>query len=288
MTERGSDSSSPVGVDPATPKRGRTTGAQLAWYFAGLVIVYVIGLVVLWPPRGGAPSPLIFVVVMFAPTVGALLARFVAGGRIQWGRPNWWILAGLVPSAAVLLGYLLGATFGWVKLDPGVLGMALATSPIAILSACLTAVGEEIGWRGFLWPTVRARGGFWRASLGVGVVWWLYHVPLIFLGWYGSLGRLPAFTVAIIGFVLFVGVITDRARSMWPSVLAHGAWNGLAATSFAVIAGDLKTPAFSGSESLLGEFGWIAAISMLLVGLGSAIWHTTAGNRSQRAAKERT
>ncbi len=223
---------------------------------------------------------------MFAPTVGALLARFVAGGRIQWGRPNWWILAGLVPAVVVLLTYLLGAAIGWYRLDPGVLGLALAMSPISIASACLTAVGEEIGWRGFLWPTVRERAGFWRASLGVGVVWWLYHVPLIFSGWYGSLGGLPAFTVAIVGFVLFVGVITDRARSMWPSVLAHGAWNGLVATSFAVTAGDVKTPAFSGSDGLLGEFGWIAAVTMFLIGSGLGIWHTTGGNRPQRTAKE--
>jgi hypothetical protein len=43
-----------------------------------------------------------FLVVMYAPLVGALLARFVGPGIIEWGRPSWWIFAGLIPTAAVL------------------------------------------------------------------------------------------------------------------------------------------------------------------------------------------
>lgn len=249
----------------------------MAWYFGGLIVVYVGGVVALWPAPGASPSPLVFAVVMFAPTVGALLAHFLAGGRIQWGRPSWWTLGGLLPCLAVLLSYLLGAALGWYRLDLGVLGLALAMSPIMILSACLTAVGEEIGWRGFLWPAARERVGFWWASVFVGVIWWLYHVPLILIGWYGSTAGLPAFTVAIVGFVLFVGVITDRARSMWPSVIAHGGWNGLVATSFAATMGEARTPAFAGTDALLGEFGWVAAVTMLLLGMGMAAWHVRTG-----------
>jgi hypothetical protein len=33
-------------------------------------------------------------------------------------------------------------------------------------------------------------------------------------------------------------------------------------------------PAFSGSDALLGEFGWLAAITMLVLGLATAWWHT--------------
>ncbi len=34
------------------------------------------------------------------------------------------------------------------------------------------------------------------------------------------------------GIVLFVGVLTDRSRAIWPSVLAHGAWNGIVAKAY--------------------------------------------------------
>ena len=88
----------------------------------------------------------------------------------------------------------------------------------------------------------------------MGLVWWAYHLPLILLGWYGSVSGLAAFTVAIAGFTLFVGVLTDRARAVWPSMLAHGAWNALVATSFAALGGSGQVPAFAGSPEL-GEFG---------------------------------
>lgn len=262
-------------TDPTVnPSKRTALRRRLVWYFVGLLAVYGVGLAAFWPPSGQEPNKAIFIVLMFAPTAGAFLTQFVAGGRIQWGRPNRWVFAGLIPAAAALAVYLLGASFGLYDEDPGVLGTALTLAPIAIFSAALSAVGEEIGWRGFLWPTLRGRSSFWRVSAVVGVIWWLYHLPLILLGWYGDTGGLPAFTLAIVGFTLFVGVLTDRSKSLWPSVVAHGAWNGLVATSFAATEGSESVPAFSGSDALLGEFGWLAAGSMLAVGLVAALWHT--------------
>jgi membrane protease YdiL (CAAX protease family) len=260
-----------------TSKATRPAGSmtrQLVWYFGGLIATYVAGLVIFWPPSGEDPNQALFLVLMFAPTVGAVLAWAFGRGRIQWGRPNWWILAGLIPAIAVLGVYLLGSMFGWNVEDPSLLRSALTSAPVAIFSASLSAIGEEIGWRGFLWPLLRGRSGFWISSLIIGSIWWLYHVPLIVFGWYGDLAHLPAFTVAIVGITLFIGVITDRSRSLWPSVITHGAWNGLVATSFAVTQGTEKVPAFAGSDQLMGEFGWLAGVTSLVVGLVAALWHT--------------
>lgn len=260
-------------TDTQTPLGGGFV-RQLVWYFGGLIATYVAGLVIFWPPSGEQPSPAIFFVLMAAPTVGALLAKFLGGARIQWGRPDWWILAGLIPAVAVLGAYLLGAMLSWDIEDPSVLVRALVAAPMAIFSASISALGEEIGWRGFLWPLLRGRSGFWISTLILVPIWWLYHVPLILFGWYGDIAHLPAFTVAIVGITLFIGVITDRSRSLWPSVVTHGAWNGLVATSFAATEGATKVPAFAGNDALLGEFGWLAASTILVVGLIAALWHT--------------
>ncbi|MGB3592960.1 MAG: type II CAAX endopeptidase family protein [Ornithinimicrobium sp.] len=259
-----------------TAERTARTGIvrQLLWYFGGLIATYVAGLIIFWPASGEQPNQAIFLVLMFAPTVGAVLARVFAGGRIQWGRPNLWLLAGLIPALAVLGVYLLGSVIGWDVADPSLLRSALTAAPVAILSASLSAVGEEIGWRGVLWPLLRGKYGFWATSLIVMVIWWAYHVPLIVLGWYGDVAHLPAFTIAIVGITLLIGVITDRSRSLWPSVVTHGAWNGLVATSFAVTEGDDRIPAFAGSDQLMGEFGWLAAVTILVVGAVAALWHT--------------
>jgi hypothetical protein len=135
-------------------------------------------------------------------------------------------------------------------------------------------VGEEIGWRGFLWPLLRQRRSFLVTSLVVWIVWFAYHVPLIVVGWYGRPQGLPAFAVAVGGFTLFVGVLTDRSHSIWPSVAAHGAWNALVATGFAVatLSGG-RLPAFRGSTRWVGEFGWLAATGALLLGVAATAWH---------------
>jgi membrane protease YdiL (CAAX protease family) len=236
-----------------------------------LILVYAVAVAAFWNAEDKSG---VFIAIMFAPTVGALLARFAGPGIIQWGRLSWWILAGLVPTGVVLLAYFLGTLMGVDSLETQTLMRALISAPIAILSACLSAIGEEIGWRGFLWPLHRNRYSFLLTSLLTGFVWWLYHLPLILFGWYGLQSGIPAFTVAIAGFTLFVGVLTDRSRSVWPSVVAHGGWNALVATGFAVTtSAGIKLNAFTGSTTWVGEFGWLAAIASLIVGIVAAIWH---------------
>jgi hypothetical protein len=78
--------------------------------------------------------------------------------------------------------------------------------------------------------------------------------------------------VGLLGLVLFVGVLTDRSRSIWPSVLAHGSWNGLVATYFGAT-GATDDAVFTGSKYLLGEFGAMAAVGMRILGIGFAWWH---------------
>lgn len=254
---------------------------QLVLFFGGIIAVYILALLAFWPKDGGDPNKAIFLVIMFAPTVGALLAKFFGGGRIQFGRPNKWIFAAFIPTLVALGAYFFATAVGWVDLDTSILIKSLSFSILSIFSAMLSAIGEEIGWRGFLWPSLRNKYSFMYASVFTLVVWWLYHVPLIVLGWYGSVSGLVAFSVAIVGITLFIGVITDRSKSIWPSVVLHGSWNALVATSFAYTKGADKISAFTGNDSLLGEFGWLAAITTLILGLVAAKWHVNSTNKVQ-------
>lgn len=272
------------------------------------VVAFVVGLVVFY---GGAvlvirPGPgdiaVMAVPVMFAPTVGALAAVVLAHGRVQLGRPTRHLLLAFLPPAAILVVTWLVAVAGGVEVHPGVLGPLLALSVLVALSGSVTAIGEEIGWRGFLWPLLRRHLQFWGAAAVMVPVWWVYHLPAVLWWGYGFVGGLAAFTVAMTGFVLFVGVLTERSNGIWASVLAHGAWNGIVATAFAGsldagvptcerdacpdFAGDGLL--FTGPQTLLGEFGWIAAVTMLLLGLLTASWHLrhpSAPGREDAAAR---
>jgi membrane protease YdiL (CAAX protease family) len=164
------------------------------------------------------------------------------------------------------------STVGMVDFHSGELGSVLVLMVPLSVGSSLSALGEEIGWRGFLWPLLRRRSSFLASTAIMWAVWWVYHAPLTFAGLYGTVGGLPAFSVAILGFVLFVGVLTERSRSIWPSVIAHGSWNAFVATSFSRN-GEVENQVFTGSDALLGEFGWLAAVAMLALGIAAAAWH---------------
>ena len=101
---------------------------RLGFYAFGLVAVYTVFVVGAWV-TGFSETWLL--VVMAAPTVGALLARFAGPGVIVWGRPSWWILLGLMPAVICLL---LGSIFS-AKL-PGT-----ETSTGAVIAASMLAYG---------------------------------------------------------------------------------------------------------------------------------------------------
>jgi membrane protease YdiL (CAAX protease family) len=99
----------------------------------------------------------------------------------------------------------------------------------------LLAVGEEVGWRGFLLPRLITSGfGEWTALFLSGAIWGLWHAPLILRGaeYFGHpyLG-VPMF----IGFSILLGIVFGwmwlASRSVWVTAVAHGslnAWGGLA------------------------------------------------------------
>jgi membrane protease YdiL (CAAX protease family) len=256
-------------IDPALDRR------RLILFFAGLIVFYVGVLLITRPVLNGGEAELNkFVIgVMLAPTVGAILACVFGPGLIRFGMPSWWLLAAFLPAALVFLITLVAATVSdAATFHPGQVGALLLMAVPQSLLACIFALGEEIGWRGFLWPLMRRRLTFLASTAIMTVVWWIYHAGLTFAGWYGFIGGIPAFTVALLGFVLFIGVLTERSRSVWPSVLAHGSWNALVATYFSS-SGAVEDRVFTGSQYLLGEFGWLGAAGMLILGVGFVGWH---------------
>jgi membrane protease YdiL (CAAX protease family) len=243
-------------------------------YFGGLIVFYLISVAAFHPPLhdSHALEHGLFIGVMLAPTIGALLARAYGPGIIQMGRISWWALAGFIPTFVVLAATILAAGVGIVDMHPGKLATVFVLMIPLSLYGSIFGLGEEIGWRGFMWPTLRRRYTFVRSSAITFVVWWIYHAPMVFVGWYGFGKGLYAFTVGLIGLVLFAGVVTDRSRSVWPSTIAHGSWNAFVASYFSTT-GETHDGLFSGTRIELGEFGWIATGAMFLLGLAAAWWH---------------
>jgi membrane protease YdiL (CAAX protease family) len=271
-------------IDPALDRR------RLVLFFAGLIVFYVAVLLVTQPELNGGEAELDkFVLgVMLAPTVGAILACVFGPGLIRFGMPSWWLLAAFLPAAMIFLITLVAASVSdAVTFHSDQVGALLAMAVVQSLLFSIFVLGEEIGWRGFLWPLLRRRLTFIASTAIMAGVWWIYHAGLTFAGLYGFNGGIPAFSVMLLGFVLFVGVLTERSRSIWPSVLAHASWNALVASYFSS-SGDEEDRVFTGSRYLLGEFGWLGAAGMLILGVGFMWWHFRTPTKDGLSPKEPT
>jgi len=108
---------------------------------------------------------------------------------------------------------------------------AVALAPI--LNAIFT-LGEEFGWRAYLQPKLMPLGGR-KALLLMGVIWGVWHWPVILMGYeYGFnypgapwLGCLVFLWFTFV-FGTFIGWAVLRAGSVWPAVIGHSAINGIA------------------------------------------------------------
>ena len=119
--------------------------------------------------------------ISYAPAGAALLALRLEGdpgaraafwGRLRaWRRPwRWYLLALGLPPAVYLAGVGAAAALGGqVPFHPALL--------LALVYFLPANFGEEVGWRGYALPRLQARYGPLPASLLVGALWALFHLP---------------------------------------------------------------------------------------------------------------
>lgn len=210
------------------------------------------------------PMVVIVAVSMFFPLVGALTANVVAPKeqRIDFGvRPRirgngrLYALAWLLPAVLTFIGGTLfflmfpqlfdgDATQLRSALEASgvpadqlglvVMGQLLAAVTVGPLINTIPSLGEEVGWRGMLLPLLCERMSERRAAIVSGIIWGLWHAPIIAMGHnYGM--SYPGFPVT--GILTMVVACTSigcllswlrlRSGSVWPCSVAHGAINAI-------------------------------------------------------------
>ena len=106
--------------------------------------------------------------------------------------------------------------------------LAVLVNPLMGLPQCL---GEELTWRGWLLPKLTERFGQLRAVLLTGLVWGIWHAPVVAMGYNYGEGHPLANVAAMVLFCLVLGVIQGflfwRTDSIWGPVLFHAAVNGI-------------------------------------------------------------
>jgi membrane protease YdiL (CAAX protease family) len=138
-----------------------------------------------------------------------------------------------------------------------VLLQTIAALTVAPFFNSLFALGEELGWRGFLLPRLMRSGiGQWTALVTSGAVWGVWHAPIILLGHnypdHPRLGVLLMTVFCVLLGVLF-GWLRLASRSVWPSTIAHATLNAVAGLPLVLL-----TPFnFALGGMLTGAVGWI-------------------------------
>jgi membrane protease YdiL (CAAX protease family) len=94
-----------------------------------------------------------------------------------------------------------------------------------------SSLGEAIGWSGFLGPRLAERYGFTRAALITGVIWAIWHFPiLLFSDYFDSSSpppsfALPCFVIQVVGLSVIMLWLRLRSGSLWTGALLAASLN---------------------------------------------------------------
>lgn len=168
------------------------------------------------------------------------------------GAKPYYLWAWLLPLGLTLAGGAFTLLLGLAHFDPRFTAMqgALAEAPgmgkvspavvvavqivvaitLAPLINLIFAMGEELGWRGFLLRELLPLGQ-WKAILLSGLIWGLWHAPAVIQGL--NYPGYPVLGIAMmVVFCILLGTIFSwlylNTGSPWAPALAHGAVNAVA------------------------------------------------------------
>ena len=183
---------------------------------------------------GGAPLSSVVPFLMWTPGVCAIVTQLVFNrpiANLGWrsGPLRYLALSILLPliycSAIYVPVWILGAG----RFNGSFLARAFPLLPLALVQNVFFALGEEIGWRGFLVPALYRVRGFAWAGVASGLIWGTWHVPLIMFGGYSA--GTPAwyavtcFMISVTAMSVTVAWLRLRSGSLWTAALYHGAHN---------------------------------------------------------------
>ena len=227
-----------------------------------------------------ASTPLSGAVYLFGvitPALVALALAAVEGGRartiallrqvIQVPRNALWFVFAIGYIAAIkLIAALLYRLFAgaWPQFgDTRVLVLLIAT----IISTPAQS-GEEIGWRGYALPRLAMRIGLARASVVLGVIWALWHLPFFLIPGTDKSGQsLPLYLLQVTAISIALAWLYWRTnQSLLIVMLMHAAVNNIKDIVPSAVNG--TTEAFALNASLIGWLTvvvlWICAAYLLI------------------------
>ena len=221
------------------------------WLF--LIITFAVSMVVeaVWIHFGeAATNANISILLMFVPCVAAIITsrpyfkkqKVLGFNRCKFG---YAALAVLIPFVYYAGSYALfwlfakgsfgnnysslveqAAAFqGGLSDSAAIVSALIVMIPINVIAA----LGEEVGWRGFMYPLMRKLWGWKMAIVASGAIWALWHLPLVLteLYYHGTAlwFRVPMFVLYIFAATIIISWLRAKSNSVWPAILFHASLN---------------------------------------------------------------
>lgn len=197
--------------------------------------------------------------------------------KLSFGKSVYYLLFSLIFIGYFLLSTILnwGFKLGSPPAEPAELGtllLGLAAIFYGPIIALPQLFGEEYGWRIFLQTRLAKQYGRIKGVLLVGLVWGLWHAPLVAgAGWtfpgYPLLGVI-LFTISTIMFSIPLGLAVFKSKSVWLPAFIHGVIN-LSANYLAL---NFYTPTDPVYSFGIGIYGLLVLGVIALVFLKSREW----------------
>lgn len=230
------------------------------FYLLTLAISWPLGLL---PPGVSIAAIAVAALIDGRRGVGALLRR-VTVWRVG---VRWYLVALLGPvallAAAASVNVLAGAQVAtegplvdWLEL-----GKLFGLQVVGVFAGAW----EELGWRGFALPRLLERVSPLAASLGVGVLWAVWHIPLFMSG---ELPWADAAALVVLS-ILFTAVFVRTKQSVLIAFLMHAAFNA---------AGGIAVLLFEGSDRV--QMYWsmtavTAVVALAVISMQARWWLST-------------
>ncbi|MFA6470618.1 MAG: CPBP family glutamic-type intramembrane protease [Candidatus Latescibacterota bacterium] len=242
----------------------------LSWVLAG--IFALCGGV--WTSKSAYPVTFLYMII---PGLAALVVqKFIAHEPLRKSlaicfKPNLWFLAAwIIPAFIALSTSEVGLELPWHEYTPDMSGyfermagiltpqqieqMRMAADKLpfplfwfsfiggmigGITITALFALGQELGWRGFLQRQFSSYG-FWKASGMIGLIWGLWQTPIVLMGY-----NYPEHPIAGVGMIIIFTLLLSpimsylrlRSKSVIASSIFLGTLNGLASIPLFMISG---------------------------------------------------
>src|SRR5690348_13175473 len=218
------------------PPTARAPRPELATY---LCLTFALSAILWWliirAGSLGAHGGLYVLALMWCPGTSGLVTRLIFQHNVRgegWRGffTRWSALAYVLPIAYATLAYGLVWLTGLGRVDisrfhtPGWYFLLVGSA-----EGLVSATGEELGWRGFLVPTMARTMSFTRVGLISGAIWALWHVPLIVFADYNN--GAPAwysvmcFAVMVVSLGVPFAWLRLRSGSVWPAAIFHASHN---------------------------------------------------------------